>query len=77
MLVSLSVHPSPFVCPPGNKHFLHTGEGGGTNISKTQEVGDKHFYIKGDTNIFTSKGGDKHFLLEAVVHMMMLIKRWL
>ena len=59
----------------------------GTNISYTQERGggqtflthggDKHFHIEGGgTNIFTSRG-DKHFLLEAVVAMMMLMKRWI
>ena len=49
-----------FVCPPGDKHFGHTGEEGGTNISHTQDGGG--------TNII---------LLEAVVPMMMLMKRWL
>ena len=28
---------SRFVCPPGDKHFFHTGEGEGTNIFHTQE----------------------------------------
>ena len=37
----LSPGDKQFVCPPGNKHFSHTGEGGGANIFDTQ--GDKHF----------------------------------
>jgi len=52
----LSPGDKQFVCPPGDKHFLHTG-GGGTNIFHTQE-GDKHFCIeRGGTNIFVGGGG--------------------
>ena len=57
---------SPSVCdilfvPEGQIILTHRG-GGGANISHTQEWGG--------TNIFTSRG-DKHFLLEAMVAMMM------
>ena len=36
-----------FGCPPGDKHFSHTGGGGG----------DQHFCHTGGTNIFTLTGG--------------------
>ena len=49
----------------GDKHFLHTGGRGGQTFF-TYRGGDKHFCIE---------GGDKHFLLEAVVPMVMLMKR--
>ena len=39
-----------FVCPPGDKHFSHTGGGGQTNCLSP---GDKHFlHTEGGTNIF-------------------------
>ena len=42
---------------PGDKHFLHTGEGG-TNISHTQEGGgDKHFSHTGGGQTFFVGGG--------------------
>ena len=83
--MSLSVCP-PFVCPPGiniphtqvrgGQTFLtHRREGGQTFF--TQRGWNKPFYIDGGTNILASRGGDKHFLLEAVVPMMMMMKRWL
>ena len=49
----------------GDKHFLHTWEGG-TNISHTQEGGgDKHFsHTGGGTNIFT--WGQQKFYVEGI-----------
>ena len=44
VLFCLSPGDKQFVCPPGDKHFSHTGE-----------------------------GGDKHFLLEVMVAMIMLM----
>ena len=68
---------SRFVCPPGDKHFFHTGEGG-TNISCTQEGGGTNiFHTQGGDKHFCLGGGDKHFMLEALVAMMMLMKRWM
>ena len=46
-----------FVCPLGDKYFLHIGEGGQTFFTLGGdkqfyiEGGDKHFYIEGGTNI--------------------------
>ena len=34
-----------FVCPPGDKHFLHTGGGGGTNIFAFR--GGQTFFVGG------------------------------
>ena len=52
---------------PGDKHFLHTEEGGtnishtqeggGTNIFHTQEGGQTFFTHRGGTNIFVGGGG--------------------
>ena len=39
-----------FVCPPGDKHFFHTGEGGDKHFSHTG--GDKHFHIEGGGQTF-------------------------
>ena len=80
---------SESVCPllfvPGDKQFLHTGEGGqtflthrrerGTNIFHTQDVGGTNIFRLRGGQIF-SLGGDKLFLLEAVVALMMLMRRW-
>ena len=66
----------------GDKHFSHTAEGG-TNIFQTQ--GRRQTFFKsrggqtsldhGGINIFTQEGRDKHFMLEAVVALMMMMRR--
>ena len=44
-----------FVCPLGEKHFLHTGEGG-ANIFAMR--GDKHFYTGGGQVFYLGGDGD-------------------
>ena len=36
-----------FVCPPGDKHFLHTGEGGDKHFSHTGGRGGQTFFVGG------------------------------
>ena len=73
---------SRFVCPPGTNNLFFPGvqtflthKREGTNIFISR--GDKHFYIKVGGQTFLHRGGDKHFMLEAVVAMMMFMKRWM
>ena len=69
----------PFCLSPEDKQFgaprgtiiSFTQERGGTNISHTQEGGGG-----GGRNFYFGRG-DKHFMLEAVVPTMMLLKTWL
>ena len=49
----------------GDKHFLHIGGMGGQTF----------FTYRGGQTFLHRGGGDKHFLLEAVVPMVMLMKR--
>ena len=56
MTFCLSPGDKQFVCPPGDKHFLHTGEGG-TNISHTQERGGQTFVLLGRGQTFYVGGG--------------------
>ena len=48
-----------FVCPPGDKHFLHTGEGGGVQTFLTQKGwgGQTCFTHRGDKFFFAGGGG--------------------
>ena len=57
----------------GDKHFLHIGGMGGKTFF-TYRGGQTFLYLGGETFLYL-RGGDKHFLLEAVVAMMMLMKR--
>ena len=75
----MCVRPSVTICwSLGEQTFLAQWREAGTNFFQTQGGGDKHFYIEGGGQTFLHRGGgNKHFMLEAVVPMMMLMKRWL
>ena len=47
------------------------------DISYTYEGGGQIFFTHREGQTFLHRGGDKHFLLEMVVAMMMLMKRWI
>ena len=63
--VCVSVRYTLFVPRGTNKLFV---PGGQTFLTHRR---------KGGTTIFDTQGGDKHFMLEAVVAMMMFMERWM
>ena len=67
-------HPPKLFIPRGTHNF-RTQQRGGKNFHT--QGGDKHFYINAGGKHFYTRGGDKHFMLEAVVAMMMLMRRWI
>ena len=58
---SASIHIKHFVCLSGVLFCL--------------SLGDKHFSHTGGGQTFFTRRGDKHFLLEVVAAMIMLMKR--
>ena len=59
----LSPGDKQFVCPPGDKHFLHTGGGGGTNIFHTQGGGQPFLYLRGGQTFLHQEGGGQTFFV--------------
>ena len=53
----MTVSVPPNCLSPGDKHFLHTGEGGQTFI--THRGRTNILTLRGGTNIFTQEGGGK------------------
>ena len=63
----------PICLFPVDKHFTVKGEGD-KHVLHTGGRGDKHFSHTGGVKHFLIKEGDKHFMFEAVVAMMMFLK---
>ena len=62
----LSPGDKQFVCPPGDKHFLHTGGGGQTFF--THRRGDKHFsHTGGGQTFFVGGGGSYDYVDEEII----------